>query len=398
MNVLFISYDGMTDPLGQSQVIPYLQGLSKQGHKIHLLSCEKKANFSLHRDKIQSLLLYSKITWHPIEYTKNPPILSTYYDIKRLQKKSSDLHRELNFDIVHCRSYIAAMVGQRLKAKFAIKFLFDIRGFWADERVDGGLWDLSKTTYRLVYNYFKRKEKSLFSDADGIVTLTKASKDFILDSFKPQASIKVIPCAADLNLFVKQTQEVKTSCRKSLGLESEHVLMYLGSLGTWYMLPEMLDFFKVLKQVKPDSKFVFITADEPASIESLAREKGIDDKDIIVKRADRNEVPAYISITDMAIFFIKPCFSKMASSPTKHGELLSGGIPVVCNDIGDLKEIVDGDSSGVVIDDFTDAFYKKAIDAYQVGFDEDHLRSVAAKYYSLEKGISSYSKVYEEFK
>ena len=44
-NILFISYDGMTDPLGQSQVIPYLQGLSKKGFQFYLLSCEKPEAF-----------------------------------------------------------------------------------------------------------------------------------------------------------------------------------------------------------------------------------------------------------------------------------------------------------------------------------------------------------------
>ena len=41
MNVLFISYDGMTDPLGGSQVIPYLRGLAAHGHSITIVSAEK---------------------------------------------------------------------------------------------------------------------------------------------------------------------------------------------------------------------------------------------------------------------------------------------------------------------------------------------------------------------
>ena len=296
---------------------------------------------------------------------------------------------------MHCRSYITGIVGQYLKAKFAVKFLFDIRGFWVDERVDGGLWDLSNPIYRLVFKYFKSKEKSLFSDADGIVALTKASKNFILDSFNPQAIIQVIPCAADLTLFVQQKDEIKAKHRKLLGIGGEYVLMYLGSLGTWYMLAEMLEFFKVLKQVKPNSKFLFITTDRPESIELIANEKGIDAKDIIVRKVDRHEVPGYISITDMSIFFIKPCFSKMASSPTKHGELLSCGLPAVCNDIGDLKSIVEGGGSGVVIDDFTNSSYRKAIAEYQIGFNENHLRSIAEEHYSLKKGVSSYGRMYE---
>ena len=40
-NILYLSYDGMTDPLGQSQVLPYLIGLTKEGFTFHIISFEK---------------------------------------------------------------------------------------------------------------------------------------------------------------------------------------------------------------------------------------------------------------------------------------------------------------------------------------------------------------------
>ena len=49
--VLYISYDGMTDSLGQSQVIPYLKGLSKKGYQFTIISCEKKENFEQNKEK-----------------------------------------------------------------------------------------------------------------------------------------------------------------------------------------------------------------------------------------------------------------------------------------------------------------------------------------------------------
>ena len=54
-HVLYISYDGMTDPLGQSQVLPYLSGLSKEGFKFHLISFEKEEKFKNHREHIQAI-------------------------------------------------------------------------------------------------------------------------------------------------------------------------------------------------------------------------------------------------------------------------------------------------------------------------------------------------------
>ncbi len=40
MKVLYISYDGILEPLGQSQVLRYLEKLSSK-HQIHLISFEK---------------------------------------------------------------------------------------------------------------------------------------------------------------------------------------------------------------------------------------------------------------------------------------------------------------------------------------------------------------------
>ena len=40
-NILYISYDGITDPLGQSQILPYISELSRKGLKFHLISFEK---------------------------------------------------------------------------------------------------------------------------------------------------------------------------------------------------------------------------------------------------------------------------------------------------------------------------------------------------------------------
>jgi len=84
--VLYISYDGMTDSLGQSQVIPYLIGLTKKGYAFTLMSCEKEENFAQHKNKIQSILDANNIIWKPISYTKKPPVLSTVYDVNRLKK------------------------------------------------------------------------------------------------------------------------------------------------------------------------------------------------------------------------------------------------------------------------------------------------------------------------
>ncbi|MFQ3578672.1 MAG: hypothetical protein SNJ71_00850, partial [Bacteroidales bacterium] len=108
--VLYISYDGMTDPLGQSQVMPYLKQLALNNHSITILSTEKQQNFEKYAHIIEQELCESSISWHFIQYTKTPPVLSTVLDIIKLRSKAIKLHSLHHFDIVHCRRYIAAII------------------------------------------------------------------------------------------------------------------------------------------------------------------------------------------------------------------------------------------------------------------------------------------------
>ena len=279
--MLYLSYDGLTDGLGRSQVIPYLQGIAGGGHEITVISFEKSGKSEEDKSIIRNLLGESNINWEPLVYTPDPPVLSTIYDLLRLKRKCSQLHKKIGFDVVHCRSYITSLVGLHLKRNFNLKFIFDMRAFYADERVDGGLWPQSSYIFRKVYAYFKMKEREFLSEADHTISLTYKGKEVIHSWPEVDGQpipIEVIPCCADLDHFntINIDHRKKQRLQKRLGLNGkEMTLTYLGSIGTWYMLDEMLDFFKTLYNSRPESRFLFITLDEPEMILNKAREKGI---------------------------------------------------------------------------------------------------------------------------
>lgn len=405
INVLYISYDGMTDNLGQSQVIPYIKGLSPKGYNFTILSCEKSDNFKLNKEKIFQLLEKNNINWNPISYTSTPPVLSTLKDINVLKKEAERIYKKNKFQIVHCRSYISAIVGLYLKNKYGVKFIFDMRGFWADERVDGKIWDRKKWLYNFIYKYFKNQEIKYLTNADYTISLTNAGRQEI-HSWKHIADqpipIEVIPCCADFNHFCpNENQKIRTNELKSqLQIsDNDFILSYLGSVGTWYMLDEMFDFFKILKKNKPNAKFLFISGDAPELILREAENKGINPDDIIISRSSRDDVPAYIALSNVSIFFIKPVFSKKASSPTKMGEIMGMGVPIVCNgNVGDVTEIIENSSSGWLVNDFTETEYQKIINSFDMNLniDKELLRKDAIKYYSLEMGVEKYAAIYEK--
>lgn len=403
MNVLYLTYDGLTDGLGRSQVLPYIFGLSKKGHHFTVISFEKPGRFPEGKKAIEDLCTAHSVDWIPLTYTASPPVISTIYDILRLRRCVRNLHWKKNFDIIHCRSYITSLVGLHMKRKFGVRFLFDMRAFYADERVDGGLWNLQNPVFRAVYNFFKHKEVEFLSEADHSISLTTKGKH-IIHSWKnierQPVAVEVIPCCADLDHFnPSQIQvQLQSELRSKLNLCSDDfVITYLGSVGTWYMLDEMLDFFKVLLEKRPDSKFLFITPDEPKSILYAAEKRGIPTHRFAIDKADREEVPTYLSLANAAIFFIKPVFSKSGSSPTKHGEMLGMGLPVIANaGVGDVDSIIEETNSGILIREFTTDAYEKAV----VQLDKlmeipvSALQAAAQKYYSLEEGVDRYDRVY----
>ncbi|HIP31673.1 MAG TPA: glycosyltransferase [Crocinitomicaceae bacterium] len=399
--VLYLSYDGMTDPLGQSQVLPYLRGLSKAGYDIHLVSYEKVDKFKQHKKVIQKICDEANIKWHPQDYVLGGGLKTTLKQVRKMKKIAFYLHDLHHFNIVHCRSYISALSGLELKRKKGVKFIFDMRGFWADERVDGKIWNLKKILSRTIYNYFKRKEIQFFKEADYTISLTEKGKNEIesWEEFKTEKPrIKVIPCCVDLELFNPKnvSEEEKANSKKELGItEDQFVLGYIGSIGTWYMLSEMLDYFKILKKDKPKSVFLFISGENSQKIKEQAIKKGIDSKDIVVKSVLHSQVPLHISLFDTSIFFIRSTYSKKASSPTKQGEIMAMGIPLVCNaGVGDTDAIVKKHHAGKVIEEFSDEIYQLAVNDSN-SFNREDTINGAKDYFSLEEGVKRYLSVYK---
>jgi glycosyltransferase involved in cell wall biosynthesis len=428
VSVLYLSYDGLTDPLGQSQVLPYILGLAQRGFRFTIVSTEKPEAYARRKELIRQLLAPwgDQVDWQPIFYTKRPPVLSTLWDVWQMRRKAEQLHRQRTFQIVHCRSYITALVGEFLQKKYSLAFIFDMRGFWADERVEGGLWKLSNPVFRQVYQFFKRKEKDFLRQADHTISLTVNARQEIQrwPGFE-QTPIQVIPCCVDTNLFQNSkfgmrnaelgmgnsiSETTKTPLPNEDGSEvgihsafripnSEITISYLGSLGTWYLLDEMLLFFKRLLHHRPGSQFLFITPDDPAMIRAAAVRLGIPESRLRIQKAERQEVPVLLAQSQLSVFFIKPSYSKKASSPTKMGEILAMGIPVICNaNVGDANYLMETYPIGGLVHEFSEAEFDRVIgqlDTY-LQLSPESLRQTALSYFELQKGVDLYEEVYRK--
>lgn len=404
-NILFISYDGMTDPLGQSQVIPYLKGLTRFGYRFTILSCDKPHAFASQQQYVKDLIKDFPIDWVSIPYHKNPPVLSSIYDYRALKKTAISLHRKTPFDMVHTRPGLPTLVALWMKKKYGVRFLNDVRGFWADERVDGGMWNIKNPVFRSVYRFFKKHEYECLELADEVTCLTHAARKE-MHSWKnirnQPLSIQVIPCSADLTLFDPGNIDtgLKEWFSKELALQPGDVIFsYLGSIGGWYLTPEMMRLCKMISEFIPAARFLFISPHRHEVIATEAAKQGLAPEKIITRQAKRHEVPVLLSFSHYSLFFIKPCYSKISSSPTKHGEIMAMGIPVITNSgVGDVASIVKQYNAGYVLEDFSEESMQTVVDDITKGnvFNALQIRDGAKEFYSLETAIDRYREVYEK--
>lgn len=398
--VLYITYDGLTDPLGQSQVLPYLVELSRQGFRFTILSFEKKHRFQKEQAAIRSIVKNAGMEWNPLFFTAKPPVLSKIYDRYRMWQKALSLYKKNNFKIIHCRSYIAAEMGLRLKRRFGTKFLFDMRGFWADEKVDNGQWDLRKPLFKKIYEHYKQKEKEFLLGADGIISLTQAAKDYLLNKAEYRnIAIQVIPCCADLEHFNYNSVNKMESARlrDTLNIPADAKLItYLGSVGGWYMTVEMFSFFRLLMESDNTYHMLILTKDDPVKVKSEAAALGIPSNKLSVTYSPREDLPLYLFQSSCSIFFIRNSFSKLASSPTKHAELMGMGIPVICNDIGDTGLIIKQTGTGMLVNSFDEHSLSLAV--RQIGdleaIDSEKIRQCSIDFFDLKSGVQKYLQVY----
>jgi glycosyltransferase involved in cell wall biosynthesis len=387
--VLYISYDGMLEPLGQSQVLGYLEKLAR-GWPVHLMSFEKTKDRSdwARMDAMRVRLKTAGIAWTPLAYHKTPSAPATAYDIAAGTAVALAIAARHRVGIIHARSYVPALMALTVQRLTGAKFLFDMRGFWADERVDGGLWAKDGRMYRVA----KRLERTFLEAADHVVTLTHASADEIarfpyLQQCLPP--ITVIPTCADLDRF-KPGQEAGDGIFR---------LGYVGSVGLGQLFEHVLQFFSSVKNRKPDAQLLVLNRGEHDVIKAAVAKVGLDPACVEVRAADHGDIQHHIARMRAAAAIYKPGYSALARAPTKLAEYLGCGIPCVGNiNVGDMEQILEGERVGVALRDFSSAEIEAGVDRLLALLDEPGTGArcidTAHRLFSLNGGVEAYDAIY----
>ena len=402
MTILYITYDGLLDPLGPSQILPYIKNISRHQNEVVVVSFEKSERLLHGKDALLLDLCDYSIRWEPLLFTKGLGILGKFFDLCRMFIRAFFINWKYNVKVVHTRSHAPALVGLFIKRISRAKFIFDFRGLWVDERVDKGSWNLNRFFHRLQYKYFKRAERQLLIQADHVVVLTNKVVDEVvkLGTIK-KSKITVIPCCADYSHFILSTDALKKDARVVLGIPPDaFVLGYLGSVGRMYMLDRFFHLLKLAVIVRKDCHAFLITQDTSALKQLMKSylENELYNR-IHIKSASRDEVPVVLPAIDVMVSFITSTYARKGASPTKMAESFASGIPVIANPgVGDVKQVVERLDGGRIVDPFSNDELMEVVETLDAISSKggERLRDASQPELGLDYANKAYQSVYDK--
>jgi glycosyltransferase involved in cell wall biosynthesis len=365
-HTLYVCYFGLREPLVQTQVLPYLRELVAGDIRVSLLTFEPEFTAKWTAAEVaeqKQILAAEKISWHYLKYHKRPTLPATLFDIAAGTRFILRIMKRDRINVLHARNHVPAIMCALARKVRPAKLVFDIRGFMPEEYTDAGVWPANGYLYRGL----KRVERYLFRIADAFVVLTEKARQILFpgctDADNLGRPIEMIPCCVDLSAYETARNDWREAMRQELNLEGRRVIAYVGSFGGWYLTKEIIEFLAAAHRRDPTVFSMILTQSPRELVIKELRDLGIGEQDFFVAKVNPREVPRYLSAADAAISFIKACYSKQSSSPTKIAEYLAAGLPVIANTgVGDIDQLLTDYGVGILLSELNEAGYQRALD------------------------------------
>jgi glycosyltransferase involved in cell wall biosynthesis len=363
----YLSFDSVTAGVGASQVLPYVRGLARRGVQVSLHTFEKvppgeDLRLSLHNEGM---------TWvaHPFGAAGARGGLS------RVLRGTLAVRGAA---LLHARSDLPAGCALLSRAQ---AWLWDMRGFWADERIELGALRAGSPEDRVM----RTIERGAARSAGTIIALAASAIPVLVERHGPavESKVRVIPTCVDLTRFTPD----------ELPPPPVRLLMS-GSLNNRYDVEAMVRFAKHVRSRLPTQ--LEVLCPDPSQWRALLVSEGA-----LIGQASGAEMPARVVSAHAGLAIVKPSVvANKAMVPTKLAEFLACGRPVVVNSgLGDMDDLLARYDCGVSIDGVSDAALDDAATELERLLSDPstpgRCRLLAEDHFSLDRAITSLTETYQ---
>jgi len=312
---LYFSYDGLLDPLGQSQIVPYISSISAAGHFMTIVSYEKvertKEQIEIMEIKLQKI----GVNWERLEFRSGK-----FWAIKRLISGVLLIRKlcgNIQPDFIHLRGLVPAVIFQLSLSM--VPSLYDFRGFALGEWLDIGKINQSSLLYWIL-NYL---DKKAVRSASGLVVLEQSAKRLLEATYDvPNVPLKVIRTCTDVKRYKKQE-----------GLDNKESstlrFVFLGGARFPYRPDLAIMLIEKLIENGVDCNIDFINQGDRVFIEKVISLTSISKEKVQILSCEHSKIPDILPTYDCGIVMVESSHWRRVCSPTKMGEYLASGVPVI---------------------------------------------------------------------
>lgn len=390
--ILYLTRNGLLEPLGQSQILPYLLGLSSE-YSLTLVCFERSedladssAKRSIARvcDSAGVRLIALRFRYHP------RPWAAAMGFFQMITVAGWNIYCSTP-RLVHARSYLPAAAALLLYYLAGVNFIFDMRALWPEELISSGKLKRDSWLHRVLL-WFERR---CLMEASAVVSLTHAAVVYLRQQYPRELAgqrIFVIPTCADLQRF--QLAESRPASP-----------LIIGCIGTvlsgWFLVSWLRAFFDSVARVDLTARFELVSRDSPEAILSALEPASIWADRLSVQSASPSAMPSILQRHTASVMFFTSGLSKLGSCPTRMAEALGCGRPVVTNPgVGDVEQVVRQHRVGVLATDASSASMDTCVAELLNLLKDPNLasrcRHTAELLFSLESGISAYRQLYAQ--
>jgi glycosyltransferase involved in cell wall biosynthesis len=335
MNLLFISYWSYHDGLTQGTVIPNLQVLRSISQVKTIVLCTIERDHEMQAESTSEFI-------HVPLFSRNyrSVVINKINDYITFSREIRALLRTYDIKIVICRSSLAGSLGYLATRFTEIPFIVESFEPHAEYMRESGVW------YRYDVRYVVEKifERLQLSNAKFLISVATAYQQELESRGVSPKKMVVVPCVIDRRKFRRQPNDI----RKMIGIKDDATVgIYAGKFGGLYLSQEAFAIFRQAANIFEKFFLIILSPNEKSSIERLLRNHGFSEKDFYVGVASHDDVPKFLSASDLAFATYKPSPSKRFLSPIKVGEYWACGLPVLLTDaIGDDADIINDSNCG----------------------------------------------------
>jgi len=365
----YLTVDSIAEGVGLSQVVRYVERLAGRNVDVTLHSFEKAAPDRAVAERLAA----AGVDWHAHRFRPGAAA-----GVARVIQGAALVARA---ELVHARSDMAA--GSCLLTRRPA-WVWDVRSFWREQRMELGMLAEGSVYERTM----KGIERAAARRSTAVVTLSHAAAEVLGSRFGREVVAKshVITTCVDLERF---------GC-SPLPSASPVRLLLAGTLNTLYDVPCMMRLVRRLQARRPSE----LTVLEPTS---SPWDQDFRDAGLVPRSAAPGAMPAEIAAHHVGLSILRANIgvANCAATPTKIGEFLASGRPVVVNrGLGDLNELLARFDCGIVVADATEAGLADAVEGIERLIDDsgtpDRCRALAEEHFNLDRGVEQLLAAYHQ--